>query len=266
MVAKMHRLHLPKIGEGVLHIPGGVPFETDDTEVYPVGSYLRLGNKGFVYAESLGITNTGFGVKQDIDQSIGWSNIGADAEVGVTQVVVTVASDAGVLGNGRVTKDYFKGGEIMIGDTGTRLNVISRGVIGNDALTTAGGDMIVYLDAPIPVALVEDTSVCEMMASPYRGVKTQTNAHQPVMGMATCIAASGKFLWLQVEGICGGCISQTDFGWISDMQCVFRADGSMGKHDPTDGSEKYQQHAGFIVAPNPSNVQGLPFIMLQIAH
>lgn len=267
MPAKIHRIHFPEIGEGVVNVPGGVPFEIDDNMEYSLGSYLRLGNKGFVYGQSAGITDCSKGAKQAIHQSIGWSSIGADADVGDTQVTVTVASDAGILGNGRVTKDYFKGGEIMIGDTGSRLNVVSRGVVGNDVLTTAGGDMIVYLDAPIPVALVEDTSVCEMMTSPYLGLKTDTNSMHPVMGLPTCLAASGKFLWLQVEGINGQVMCQTDIGnGAARFQGVFRNDGTIGPHDDGDSSEEWQQHAGFVVSLNPSDGQGLPFVMLQIAH
>ena len=266
MTAKMHRVHFPKIGEGVVHIPGGVPFETDDEEEYPIGSYMRLGNKGFVYAKSAGITNTSLGVKQSVAQSISWSAIGADAEVGATQVTVTVGGSAGPSSNGTVTKDYYKGGEIMIGDTGSRLNVISRGIIGNDVLAAAG-DMIVYLDAPIPVALVEDTSVCEVMASPYLGVATDIDGAHPIMGVATCIAAAGKFLWLQVEGLCGQLICQTDVGNTNHRaQCVFRHDGSIGPHDDADALEEYAQHAGFIPALSPTDTQGLPFVMLQIPH
>ena len=61
MVAKMHRLHLPKVGEGVIHVPGGVPYTYDDEGRYPYGSYMRLGNKGFVYAKAHSLLDTAFG-------------------------------------------------------------------------------------------------------------------------------------------------------------------------------------------------------------
>lgn len=266
MTAKMHRIHLPNIGEGIAYIPGGSPYQTDDLEEFPIGTYARFGSKGFVYALSAGITNTSLGVKNSIHQTLGWSAIGADAEVGATTVVVTVGGSSGPSGNGVVAKDAYKGGEIMIGDTGSRLNVISRRVVGNDALAAAG-DMNVYIDSPLPVALVEDTSVCEMTASPYSGVATDIDGAHPVMGVATCIAASGKYLWLQVEGLCGGLISQTDVGNTNHRaQCVFRHDGSIGPHDDADALEEYAQHAGFIPVLSPTDTQGLPFVMLQIPH
>jgi len=265
--AKMHRVHLSNVGEGIVYLPGGVPYQTDDEEVFPIGSFARFGRKGFVYAKSAGITNLSLGCKNSIHQTISWSAIGADAAIGDTQVTVTVGASGGQGADGTVAKDAYKGGEIMISPGGaTYTNRMSRGIIGNDVLAAAG-DMVVYLDGPITYALIEDTAVCEVMASPYSGVSTDIDGAHPVMGMATCIAASGKYLWIQVEGLTGQVVCQTDVGNTDHRgQCVFRSDGSIGPHDDADAMEEYAQHAGFIPMLSPADTQGLPFVMLQIAH
>ncbi len=268
MTAKIHRVHFPGIGEGVVHIPGGTPYETDDEEEFDVGSYLRLGNKGFVYALSAGITDCSHGVKQGVAQFQGWASIAEDALKGATEVVVDIGASEGSDGSGNVAKDYLKGGEIMLGPAGSRLTVMSRTIVGNSALTgDGGGECTIQIDSPLSTALTKDVSVTEIMASPYKGVKTDVAAYNAVMGIATCLAAAGKYLWLQVEGPCGGLISQNDVGGNDyKTQVVFRHDGVLGKHLDTDPAEETAQHAGFILARNKNNDQGLPFIMLQIAH
>ena len=266
--ATMHRIHFPLVGEGVVHEPGGTPYETDDVLQYPLGSYLRLGNKGFVYALSAGITNTSFGVKNSVHQINGWASIAADAAVGATSITFDMASDQGTDGSGNIAEDYLVGGEIMLGPLGGRLTVMSRTIVSNTELIGGGGgECTVVIDTPIHTALVADTSVCEVIASLYKGVATDIDAYHAVVGIATCLAASGKYLWLQVEGPCGGLISQLDVGEAgSRFQCVFRHDGSIGPHDDADAYEEFAQHAGYIMVLAKANTQGLPFIMLQIAH
>ncbi len=266
--ATMHRVHFPGIGEGVVHEPGGTPYATDAVRQYPLGSYLRLGNKGFVYALSAGITDCSKGVKNSVHQINGWASIAADAAVGATSITFDMAADQGSDGSGNIAEDYLVGGEIMLGPLGGRLTVMSRTIVSNTALTgDGGGECTVVIDTPIHTALVEDTSICEVMASLYKGVGTSIDGAHVVCGVATCLAASGKFLWLQVEGPCGGLIAQGDVGNTNHrFQAVFRHDGTVGPHDDADVYEEYAQHAGVIMATSKADTQGLPFVMLQIAH
>lgn len=268
MTAKMYRVHMPSIGEGVVHIPGGEPYETDDLAEYLIGSFIRLGNKEYIYALSGGITDCSKGIKAPNRQCQGWTSIAADAVVGATEVVVDIDSGQGTDGSGNIAKDALIGGEIMIGPAGSRLTVMTRTIIGNSVLTGGGGgECTVQLGSPIHTALTEDVSVAELMQSFYYGVKTSIDGNEAVAGMATCLAADGKFLWLQVTGPNGQCIPTSDVGHANHItQAVFKSNGIIAPHDYNTAEEGKQQHAGFIMARARGDSQGLPFLMLEIAH
>lgn len=271
MVAKMQRVHLPNIGEGVLYIPGGEPYEYYDDEAYDLGTYVRFGNKGYVFAGvgGVGIVSLQFGAKQvGVWQPVGWSTIAATVAAGVKQVTVDLGASAGPAGDGNITKDYLKGGEICLMPTwGTGF---TRHITGNSAVIGgAGGEFTVDFASPTSAILTEDVAHAECIPSPYKAVRalqgTGSNTN-PVVGMPTVVAASGKYEWLQVEGPFG-IAAQTDVGESGDrMQAVFREDGTISPHDHSDETEKYQQHAGVIMFLARGPGQGTPFVNLQIAH
>lgn len=270
MVAKIHRVHFPGVGEGVIHIPGGCPYQYDDEEEYLIGSYVRFGNKGFVYADvgGGGIVNLQYGAKQSgILQPVGWSTIAETVAAGVKQVTVDLASDGGPAGDGNITKDYLKGGEICLMPTWGA--GFTRHITGNSAVTGgAGGTFTVDFDSPTPILLTVDVAHAECIPSPYKDVQALTtgDSKNPVVGMATVVAAAGKFEWLQVEGPFG-IAAQTDVGHAGhDLQAVFRHDGTIGPHADADANEAEQQHAGVIMFMSLASGQGTPFINLQIAH
>ena len=269
MVAKMHRYHLPKVGEGVLYIPAGSPYEVDDEKQFPLGTYIRFGNKGFVYARSGGIIDTDMGVKNPSGQCIGTSYIGADAKVGDTEVVVTMLAGQGPDNDGNLLEDALVDGEIWFVSTETGwLNGITRRILGNTAITGGlGGDTTVKIDGHVVVALTEDESRCACMASPYGDVKNSLGGTFPVMGMATCPAVDGKYLWLQVEGPTR-VTPFTDLGPNHHQQVVFRHDGGVMSHDVEADYSKNAQHAGFVICNLHTHEEtaGVAFIMLQIAH
>lgn len=260
MVAKMHRVHMPKVGEAVVHIPSGVPFEADDEQQFPLGSYMRLGNKGFVYAKSAGITNVDFGAKNSLAQKVSQVSVAADALAGALAVSLTIAIGT------EITKDELVGGEIVVfpGDS----NTFTRGIIGNNAIATGvGGTLVVALDSPTPVDIDTD-DVGECMASPYSAVKTEYpsgNEWHPVMGMPTVLAASGKYLWLQVEGPHWAAPDSPVGASTNCFEVVFGGDGAFRLRNSTDFL--HNQYAGTIIAPATGGTgQGAPFVMLQIAH
>jgi len=270
MVAKMHRVHIPGVGEGVLHIPGGCPYEYYDDEKWPIGSYVRFGNKGYVFAHiaAAGITALQYGAKQGgVRQPVGWSTVAATVAAGVKQITIDLDGAAGPLGDGNITKDYLKGGEVCIMPTwGTGF---TRHITGNSALALgAGGEFTVDFDSPTPALLTEDVAHAECIPSPYKDVACVGigDGRNPVVGMPTVLAPAGKYCWLQVEGPFG-IAAQGDVGNINDrMQAVFRPDGTIGKHLDTDGHEAANQHAGVIMFLNLAGGQGTPFCNLQIAH
>ena len=195
MVAKMHRVHIPGVGEGVVHIPGGCPYEYYDSEEWPIGSYVRFGNKGFVFAEvgGGGITVLQQGAKHDLRQPVGWSTIAETVVAGVKQITVDLDAAAGPLGDGNITKDYLKGGEVCIMPTwGTGF---TRHITGNSALALgAGGEFTIDFDSPTPVLLTVNVAHAEAIPSPYKAISAigTGDNRNPVVGMPTVLCASGK--------------------------------------------------------------------------
>ena len=260
MVAKMHRMHIPGVGEAVVHIPGGVPYEADDIATVPVGSYMRVGNKEFVYAKAGGTLNTDLGAKNVARQAVAFNNVARAYDAGVTTVIVDVAATDGD-GSGNIAVNALVGGEILFFPHSE--NSFSRGITSN-TVVSGGGEMTIGLDSPTPVALTLDTDDMELMASPYYAVQSSTDAVATVMGIPTVAATIGQFLWLQVGGP-NWIAPQTDVGAATlDFECVFRHDGSVELQDAT--TKLHQQHAGCVVAQAIGDGQGAPFLMLQIAH
>jgi len=190
MTAKMHRMHLPKVGEGVLHIPGGTPYQVDTEQQYELGTYVRFGNKGFVYAKAGGTLVPDIGAKQANNQKIGNVAIAADADAGTLVITFecNVALDANELA----------GGEIVVFPTGNK--AFTRRIVSH-ASNGGAADLAVTVDSPIPVDLTDGGGSVECILDPYDGVTQDSNEWTPVLGMPVIGASDGEYLWLQVEGI-----------------------------------------------------------------
>lgn len=262
MVAKMHRMHLPKIGEGVIHIPSGMPFEADATPLYPAGSYVRLGNKEFIYAIAGGTLNPEFGAMNSHHELI--MSKGASEKILKGAMVVTLTIlDTDALEE--ITVDELKGGEIACfpGEDNTFL----RGITGNSALAAATtGVLSVYIDSPTPVEIPAE-KWCDCIRNPYVDVKYAQGVWAMVMGMPTVVATDGQGLWLQVSGpsFAAPVIGAGGPGGAAKLQeIVFTWNGSIAVRETDDVA---LQHAGVVIGPGPSGEErSSPFIMLQIAH
>lgn len=256
---------MPDVGEGVIHVPGGVPFEADATPLYPAGSYMRIGGKEFIYAISGGTIRTGQGVKNCLQQIMAYEHVARTYAAGVTEVIIDVQATDGVLGDGAIAKDELKDGSVTFHPH--EQNEFTRGIVSNTATVggSAADEMTIVLDSPTPVAVEIDVTGVECMASPYSAVKYSTNEWYMVMGIATVKATEGQGLWLQVSGI-SWVAPQDDVGASAlDFDCVFRHDGSIEIRDST--TKLHQQHAGCVVATvRGGGGQGNPFFMLQVAH
>ncbi len=268
MVAKIQRVHLKGVGEGILYLAGGEPYEYDDDEKFSIGTYGRFGNKGFIYALSAGITHLQYGAKKgNVYQPVGWSTIAETVVAGVKQITVDLAAGAGPAADGNIALDELKGGEVCIMPTwGTGF---TRHITGNSAVVGgAGGEFTIDFGTPTPIALTVDVAHAEAIPSPYKDVVAKATGYggSPVLGMPTLVTPTGKYCWLQVEGPFG-IAAQGDVGNAIDrMQCVFRPDGTIGPHLDADGHEAANQHAGVIMMLSLTGGQGTPFCNLQIAH
>lgn len=253
MVAKIHRMHLPKVGEGIAQVPGGTPYEVDTVQQFELGTYMRLGNKGFVYARAGGSLIPDQGAKQANSQKIGNRSIAADADIGT--LVITFSC------NVSLSKDELAGGEIIVFPAGNK--AFTRRIASHPAVT-ATADLEITVESPIPVALTDAAGSVECILDPYYGVTQDSNEWTPVLGMPVIGASNGEFLWLQVEGI-SWCAPEAEVGnAANDMEVCFGGDGALRRRD---NGALGQQRAGMVIAPNTSgNGQGAPFIMLNIDH
>jgi len=273
MPGKMHRMHLDKVGEGVIYVPGGVPYEVvpvaEALTKYAPGSFMRLGNKEFVYAIAGNTLRTDLGAKNSLQQKLGiMSVVDAVAGVGTVSITVTGDNDIGL--------NELKGGEVVVftqkGADTTYKEAFTRGIVSNNKITTTG-KLVVVLDSPTPRAVVAATDQAECMASPYSAVITGSGHGMPVMGIPTVIAEVNQGLWLQVSGICW-LSPQALVGVAPNTGLVFRHDGSLepiqvgagGAITVPDVDYDTSQYAGFVIAEAVGGGQGAPFVMLQIAH
>lgn len=265
MVATMHRVHFPNVGEGIIYKPGGVPYTYDDEKQFPYGSYMRLGDKGFVYANALSLLDTSFGAWFSEAQKMGYMVTAADIAAGATTVTITVTATQ------NIALDELAGGHLVL--FANTINVMVRGIISNTAIVTSG-TMTVVIESPVTQAISAGAGV-EAMHSPYSNVintaggdngDPQGGHFNMVLGMPTYPLAAGKKGWLQVEGphwIVPDVLVGADSG---DIEVVFGSNGSISVRNTT--TKLHAQHAGFIMAAaaGGGGGQGAPFVCLDIAH
>ena len=255
MVAKMHRMHLPKVGEGVIYSGGGVPYEADAVPLYAPGSYMRIGNKEFIYAIASGTLKTDRGAKNSLSQKVSFRVLAVKIEAGDKTVSILVASGLAI------AEDELKGGEIVV--FGPDNACFTRGILGNNVILTGdGGTLVVQIDSPAPKDFAV-TEHAECMANPYSAVNETNNEWTPVMGIPTVEATDGQGLWLQVTG--PGWVSPVTGvggpgGAINLIEVEFNSDGSICV---AGGAGK--QRAGSQVATG-GGESGAPFINFAIAH
>lgn len=255
MVAKMNRVHFPKVGEGVLHIGSGTPYEVSEEPQYEVGTYVRFGRKGFVYARA-GASYPclcHLGAKTSHRQKIESVAIQANALIHATEIKLT--SDVSC------SEDELKGGEVLVKVAGDK--PFTRGIIGNDAMT-ATATLTLQLDSPIPVA-IETTDTAQVIRNPYANVGIHSAERNMVMGIPVMTIPTLWYGWLQVEGI-AWCSLDTDTVGVdvNQQNIVFCGDGSL-RLASVEGYEDGQL-AGTIITTNLTDDAAAPFIMLQVAH
>lgn len=268
MVATMHRVHIPNVGEGIIHKPGGTPYTYEDIAKYPYGSFLQLGNKGFVYAKAKALLDTSFGAIASKPQKMGYMVTAAKVLEGALIVTITVTATQ------NIGEDELAGGELMM--FANTINVFNRGIVSNTAIVTSG-TMTVVMDSPSPCEVAAGSGV-EAMISPYANVVNSTAPaggyeagwYHMVLGMPTVPAPATKSLWLQVTGPCWVVPDVLVGAEEGDIEVVFGANGSISIRDATQhvAGKLNAQHAGYIMASavGGGGGQGAPFIMLDIAH
>jgi hypothetical protein len=181
------------------------------------------------------------------------------------KVDITIANTNGY-GGGAIGKDELVGGYIEIQESGK--SAITRMIVSNDYVSTAGGVISVGLDGNL-VEAYTTSAWADMMLNPYRylgrsGSGLQTNA---VMGVPTINRTSTYNGWIQTWGPCW-CVPGGDTSVIgqasNNREVFFVGDGAVNSGLTLTVESGYQR-AGFIIDSTSSTVAALPMVMLQIS-
>ncbi len=262
MVAKIHRYHLPKVGEGFVRKASGIPFEamTIKPAGIEIGDSVRFGGRTFVLGR-LGatITSTGLGLKNGATQSVSQAVLPVAVDSGATTMSITVGGTDGIAGDGVIAADEMVGGYVVVFKAAADKPFI-RGIIANTAVGSGGGTCVITLDSPVPFALTV-SDAAEAMHSPWYCLKQDNEIGNPVVGVATVVGTSGQYIWVQTWGPCF-CSPQAAVGIAGATGLYWRHDGSLD----VENADAYvsDQYAGFVLAENATHTQAAPFFMLQV--
>lgn len=235
--------------------------DVDATQKYPVGTKLLDSERVFYYAKAsaVGVTNTDFGVKNGLRQHVAYTTVAVAAAAGDTTLVIDVDTDD--YNSGVIAANEMAGGFVVVFNHDSDAFVCR--ILENTA-TAGAEEMTLTLHDELPVALVVDVDHAECMAHPFFGCETNTDAEEPVMGVAHAKVTASYWFWLQTWGP----VWLAPQGQVGDAghdhQVVFRHDGSIDEHDYSDTNVTKQQHAGFTLSHALAGGQAAAFVMLQI--
>lgn len=238
--------------------------EMSATQNYRLGATLKKPDgRVFKYARATATLNTDLGADNYQQQHVAYNTIAANANPLTTTVIIDVANTDGD-GSGNIAIDEMVGGYIVIFPHSA--NSINRRILANSAVS-GGGEMELLLDDPIPVALVEDSTHGECMASPYYDIRTTTDPAKTKVGVpAVPATAAIPYHWLQTWGPIWVAPHGTVGDENHDIQVVWRYAGSVMEHLYSDAYATKQQHAGHVLTQAIGGGQGAPFMILQITQ
>ena len=131
-------------------------------------------------------------VNADVDSNATNKTIAASAAIGATSVVVDVA--------GTIVANAYAGGYLTINDaTGEGISYL---VAGNGGRTGAG-EITVYLQEALEVAVTVDVSEYTLTANPYASVViSATDQADMATGVPNVAITAAYFGWVQTGGTC----------------------------------------------------------------
>jgi len=266
MTAKLHRVHIPNVGEALISYEGGTPYQADDVQKYPLGTLLRLGGRTFAYAKASGTQIPDVGSQIGSVQHVANVSVQANYAAGVKAITITTTDTDGAGGDGAIAADELVGGYVVVFPAASN-HAFVRQITSNTYVIASGTHvhtMTIGLDSPTPIAITTSDKA-ECMASPYLNVITASSEARSIVGVPTVAATTGQFFWLQTWGPCWIATSAECGAGSNDRNVVFRYNGSGDEcaYAGTYNSAKAQQ-AGHILTNGAGTGQGAPFIMLQI--
>lgn len=240
-------------------------YQASTVQRYPIGLAYPITDPGdlrrFHYGKAANTQIPDVGSHISLTQHVSWAVV-ADTAVGSRTVVVTVGAGDGAAHNGAIAKNELAGGYCVL-TPHTANHTMHRMIKANTAIAAGGGAMTITLDRPTDYIL-ELVSHVECMANPFLLLAQGSYERQPVMGMPMVGALVNQYLWYQTWGPRWVAPQALVGVGAHNVEVVFRADGSIDRHDVADGNLSFQQHAGFVLTiPNGAG-QAAPFVFLEI--
>ena len=184
---------------------------------------------------------------------------------GDKKVRITIANTNGY-GGGAIEKDELVGGYIEIQEGAG--SAVTRMIVANDYVSTAGGVIYVTLDGPL-VAAYSTSAWADMVLNPYRYLGNGGAAadYSAFMGVPTINRTINYNGWVQTWGPCyvvAGGADPVPGNSVDDRTVYFVGDGSVNGGTALTVETGYQQ-AGFIIDSTASGTGAVPLVMLQIS-
>lgn len=177
-------------------------YEESSTQLAPLGTDLRVGERAFIYAKADVALNAG---------DICAVNLGSTGTLSVLKQTVNAAAVAGtyqvkVYAASAVAAGLFNDGYLVVQDStgqGYAYKIKSQPAI-NSATT---GSFVTLYD-PLAAALGA-TTVISLVPNPGFGVTNLINVTAPVAGIAMCAVTAGNYAWIQNKGVASVKIGNT---------------------------------------------------------
>lgn len=182
---------------------------------------------------------------------------------GDSKIRITIANTNGY-GGGAIEKDELVGGYIEIQEGAG--SAVTRMIVANDYVSTAGGVITVTLDGPL-VAAYTVSAWADMVLNPYRYLGKGSLDYNAVMGVPTINRTSTYNGWVQTWGPCyvvAGGADSVPGNSANDRIVCFVGDGTVNGATALTMETGYQP-AGFIIDSTASGTGSVPLVMLQIS-
>jgi len=182
---------------------------------------------------------------------------------GDSKIRITIANTNGY-GGGAIEKDELVGGYIEIQEGAG--SAVTRMIVANDYVSTAGGVITVTLDGPL-VAAYTVSAWADMVLNPYRYLGKGSLDYNAVMGVPTINRTSTYNGWVQTWGPCyvvAGGGDSVPGNSANDRIVCFVGDGTVNGATALTMETGYQP-AGFIIDSTASGTGAVPLVMLQIS-
>jgi len=238
--------------------------EVSATQNYLIGT-RRVTPDGRVYrySKSSGACWAGRGNKFILDMTAGidFTLLGDSQDVGDLEVTFAAATHPAF------TADALLGGLLLISDQDVGADqdkqVQQRVISGNDASLENAACTVRFAGGLVRAVTAATYAFC--MPNPYTSIAYGSSSGTSISGVpASYVSATGKYFWLQTWGPCWLAPQDAVGKTAHSRQFVFRHDGSIDIHDPSEATAEYQQHGGFIIDNNDA-ANGATFVMLQIS-